>query len=414
MLHALALSSVLSVKITSDWRYWGKHIPTATVDIERVDGALRNGREPADAGEVQALLDAIESPPVENPAPQSVGVDSAWYDQNESKELPHCSGMQATATATQAYNNAFRDPAAFAAFLRTYYTAPESSQHAQLTLRVSIATTQGTIEIVSRSLKPGLLPFTITTGNDAVRTYNGAISQALERLVPPSPISRGLSFEDLEWQWADRVCSDDLRQFAFKAYLPHTLAYAKQHGIEFSGFISGMWPAAGLSAQIRIEQPRAEVGLIADASAGDDAILAMVQQKEQLLRHITSIPWVHKMLTSEHGTLGIDDAPGSESDMDLLQVAELRGAGFGTLADRLSTDLPRSSRITLYIRRGIAETDWYVLPNDDMLLVDYRKGEGTLPFDENRNARIAARAKPYDPPVVTVGVLIHPDGTMEP
>ena len=128
MLHAIALSAVLSIDIQSSSTYRGRIFHPLTVHIARNGNAFLSNGAPVPESAVQALIDALQAPAMNEPTPQALGIGSEALESLEPASMQGCDGVSATQAAQDAYRRRFTDEAAFTGFVRSYYAKPCKSR----------------------------------------------------------------------------------------------------------------------------------------------------------------------------------------------------------------------------------------------------------------------------------------------
>lgn len=415
MLHAIALSSVLSVRLDSSHTFRGKTYGATTVKIDRQGSAFVEDGHPANAQLIQSLLDALDQPDVPAPSAANLAADPGWPASAAQQEMQRCDGALATGAATQAYTKAFSDAQAFAGFVSSYYAKPADPNAALPLVRVIVNTTGGPVVATSSSRKALMLPFSVSQGSAAAQTYNGAIARAIAALLPPQDNNQNLlSLRDLEWQWAINTCSDAFQQFALESYLPLTAQYARDHGLTLKGSLSGQ-PVDGLTAWLGpTDQPRIRMLFNADISGGDQASLAAMGVYERVLHAVARLPWLQRVLSQNpSATVDIDDPAMAGGFLEAGEVDELANAGFPQAATVLRNNLRDALSFWVWLKPDKEATQYYLLPSGDSLLVHYLPAEERLPFAPAIAARIHKRGVPFDGgPTITVGVFVSPDGSV--
>jgi hypothetical protein len=419
MLFAIALTSVLSVDIDAHSSYKGRTTRQTIMRITRNgDDFVANGTS-VSASAVQALVDALEAPPMNAPTPEALRVGIAELAALEPGAMHECEGVDYAQGAQAAFHQRFTDMTAFANVARVYYAKPDPNlSEAKFEFKVAVRSNSGTVAAESQSSMADMLPFTITRNGVPSKTYNAQIPTAIAALLPMQQ-SWGmlLGLDSLNIAWRGHVCNEDMTDLAFREVFPQTTAFAQEHGLVLHGRVLGD-PKDSVQVRFwRADNPRITMfynGGLQGAGDMESARLLLVFANK--MHRVAVIPWLQRALSSNpEATVNIDDPSMAGSFLEQAEVEELQNAGFGRAASLLSENLRNAPSFWVWLKPDKEATHWYLLPNGDALLSHYLPAEERLPFDQKMSATIHARGKPFDKtPTITVGAVVTPAGTLEP
>jgi hypothetical protein len=184
MLFAIALTSVLSVDIDAHSSYKGRTTRETIVRITRSgNGFVANGSS-VSASAVQALVDAVEAPPMNAPTPEALRVGIAELAALEPGAMRECEGVAYAPGAQAVFQQRFTDITALADVARAYYAKPNPNlSEAEFDFMVAVTSDSGTVLADSKSSMAGMLPFTITRDGVPTTTYNAQIPTAIAALM---------------------------------------------------------------------------------------------------------------------------------------------------------------------------------------------------------------------------------------
>jgi len=424
VLHALLLTTVLHVTIdlSIDQKRGTPYHKSLHVE-QKGDGYVVEG-VPVDASVVSRLADALAARPFATPTVDALGLDSGGAVRAAELHISSCSGVSLSEPAKSAYVNAFTDKGSIESSLAKYFQKPTAGNMPGLTVRIDSVTSAGEQVAESSSRLPGKIPWQLGRAPQ-IATYNSQISDAAGLVVAAaaqglndellSYVALSLSERDWEDELAARACSPEVQHLAIEGYLPQTIAFVNQSGLTMDGSLGGSGSSLGLVATITPKTPkRIAMMFDADASQGDASVLAVTKENAATLERVARIPWIARMLAGDRGKVEISDPLLARSPLNLVFVDELREAGFAGAALRLRTEL--GAQGILWVPIDPIGTDVFLLKNDDVLIVDFKPSDSSLPFTADVNAKILSRARPWkvNPNVLVLGAIVHPDGTVDP
>ena len=183
-----AQESVRLIEIHSGWGGLGAS-QNADVIIRAKDGAfIRDGKR-VDAGQVQALVAALEAPRVAKPDMENLGVTSAWLKEHVAAQHPRAraQALQTTANQMELFTTSFTDSELIARVIPELFASIHFDDYPFAEVEVTFEN-GSKLSATSHSYYVYMLPWTFD-GNDD-KSYNADISRAISALLPPKAVNK--------------------------------------------------------------------------------------------------------------------------------------------------------------------------------------------------------------------------------
>jgi hypothetical protein len=184
-------NTVRQIEIKSHWGGLGTPQQTDLV-IQNEAGTYKLGRKRIDAASVEALVQAVQQPPLSKPSFEGLGLSKAWL-QEHLTDIPKKSSWwrlkSGTPKQSALFGNSFADPDFVGKVLPNLFNFSRTDDYPSVEVTVS-RDDGSTVIISSHSQYSFMLPWNISANGNTYSTFDSRVSTSVAALMPNKVTNR--------------------------------------------------------------------------------------------------------------------------------------------------------------------------------------------------------------------------------
>jgi hypothetical protein len=398
-LSAQSDKKVQEIVIHSGWGGLGTPEDLTVTIVATPDGFQRDGK-PVKPALVQAVVAAVEAPPISKPDGANLGITKSWLQSQLASVKDRMPAKMSEATARQMalFESTFTDPEKIGSVVPSLFTFTRFDDYPRTEFRIKF-TDGSQLTLTSHSYYEFMLPWTgLESKND--ETYNADISRAISALLPLKAVNKerlaGSDFgfdlaeaamNSLESQWKAIGAEDRAGDSLVTLRSRYTISASDinpYHNAEYGVSWSPKGPHE-TNLHVTLHRPDFPPNLAVEAIflsqggkiEGIDHFLKTAERYEELTLSVTWLmdwlrkhPEGHAWLFNVHGlSFGEHAMQTFTKDMSLRER--------GDLVEKVRS---QQSQIALLKIDG---ADWLIFPDRHLLLWRYEWSRGLLNWTPN-------------------------------